>query len=199
MPVLARAVTHPAALIGPNALIQTVRALHELVGPSATFAVLARADRLDLLDQSPGEMVHAAEFTALVDALFATLPRSDATRVLFRSGELTAAYVIRNRIPAPIRLLLRGLPPSFALRLLLRAIRRHSYTFAGAAQFHYELRPTPLITLTGDPATGTLPASRVEDYYHGAFSTFMRTLVTHKARVDMRTSTTGSNLFWVRW
>lgn len=189
----------PKAKIGPNALIQTVQALQALTGPAATFAVLAHADRLDLLDTLPSVLVSAHEFTTLVEAVYATLPQALAEDVLAESGARTAAYVIRNRIPAPVRGLLRLLPPALAIRVLLQAIARHTYTFAGAAEFSYRLRPTPVLRLAGDPATGKHVACAVGPYYHGAFQAFMHDLVSPHAHVSASAAADGANLFTVRW
>ena len=52
--------------------------------------------------------------------------------VLREAGAGTAAYVMANRIPAPVRGLLRFLPPRPAANLLLAAIQRHAWTFAGS-------------------------------------------------------------------
>jgi divinyl protochlorophyllide a 8-vinyl-reductase len=187
------------ARIGPNSLIQTIHALQTLAGPTAAFAVLAHADRLDLLDELPTALVPAHEFTTLVAAVYATLPNALATQVLEESGARTAAYVIRNRIPAPIRSLLRLLPPPLAVRLLLKAIGRHTYTFAGAAQFSYRLHPAATLRLAGDPATGRQSEYTVGPYYHGAFQAFMRDLVSPHARVSADVDTAGANLFTVCW
>lgn len=104
-----------------------------------------------------------------------------------------------STIPAPVRTLLRLLPPPLAIRLLLAAIRRHTYTFAGAAQFSYRLRPEPVLRLAGDPATGKPIECAVEPYYHGAFQAFMRDLVSPRARVSANVDADGANLFTVRW
>jgi divinyl protochlorophyllide a 8-vinyl-reductase len=122
-----------------------------------------------------------------------------ANQVLEESGARTAAYVIRNRIPAPIRTLLRILPPRPAARLLLAAIARHSWTFAGAAAFSYQLRPTPTVRLAGNPATGAMPGVAVDPYYHGAFSAFMRDLVSPRAQVGAGVDAAGAHVFTVSW
>jgi bacteriochlorophyll 4-vinyl reductase len=171
--ILVQTATQTTALIGPNALIQTVHALQAIAGPAATFAVLAHADRLDLLDTLPTAMVPAHEFNTLVAAVHATLLPATANQVLEESGARTAAYVIRNRIPAPIRTLLRILPPRPAARLLLATIARHSWTFASAAAFSYQLRPTPTVRLAGDPATGAMPGVAVDPYLATAITPMM--------------------------
>jgi hypothetical protein len=96
-----------------------------------------------------------------------------ANQVLEESGARTAAYVIRNRIPAPIRTLLRILPPRPAARLLLATIARHSWTFASAAACSYQLRPTPTVRLAGDPATGAMPGVAVDPYLATAITPMM--------------------------
>ena len=50
------------------------------------------------------------------------------------AGRRTAEYVIANRIPRLAALLIGFLPRPFGRRLLLSAIRRNSWTFAGSGE-----------------------------------------------------------------
>ena len=59
-------------------------------------------------------------------------------REMDRGGQV---YVLHNRIPRLVRRLLPKVPRRLALRLLLRAVRAHAWTFAGSADFRVRHRP----------------------------------------------------------
>ena len=120
------------ALIGPNAVIQTLEALRALEGPDLADRV---ADAAELPDREPEAMIPEAWFVRLVAALRRELPHQRAENVLALAGARTARYVAANRIPSPFRALLRLLPARAAIPLLLAAFRRHAWTFAGRSRF----------------------------------------------------------------
>ena len=158
------------ARIGPNAVLQTLRALDELA-PGERAAVETKAD-LPPLDQG---MIPEVAFVRLIRAVREVLPRDRAEAVLRRAGALTADYVRSNRIPAPIRATLAGLPAFLAMPLLLQAIERHAWTFAGAGTFGTEgkmllLEGAPTARPeSGAPGTGCSCA-----YYEAAFEELLR-------------------------
>lgn len=123
------------ARIGPNAILQTRRALAERHGAAAVRALDADAALPEVL---PPGMIPEAWFVRAVAALRARLPRAEAEAVLAASGRYTAEYVRAHRIPRPIRGLLALLPARLALPALLAAVRRHAWTFAGAGTFRVE-------------------------------------------------------------
>ena len=123
------------ALIGPNAVIQTLAAVRAQEGPGLADRL---AEAAELPEQDPVAMIPEAWFVRLIGALRRELPRERAEKILAQSGTGTARYVALNRIPALFRGLLRLLPARLAIPLLLAAFRRHAWTFAGQSGFEVE-------------------------------------------------------------
>jgi len=150
------------ARIGPNAVIQTLRALDEVPGRAEMVA-----RRAGLEPKATEGMIPEAWFVRLLTAVRQTLPADEAEAVLADSGRRTAEYVATHRIPRLFRVLLRRLPPRLGVPLMLRAFARHAWTFAGAGRFEAEgdtivLRDAP--TCRGQEADHALGA-----YYAAAF------------------------------
>ena len=168
------------ARIGPNSLIQTLRALAELEPTDVQQRV---SDRAALPEPLPPGMVPEALFVKLVRALREELPPARSEAVLRRSGSYTAAYVAQNRIPAPFRGLLRVLPARAGVPMLIAAFRRHAWTFAGAGRFSVEgtlLGPGTLL-LEGCPTCRAGSAEGLGHvgvlagaYYEAAFEGLLR-------------------------
>ena len=192
-----------AACIGPNAIIRTMEALQEDAGPERLAALLRQAGLEAYLVAPPQRMVPASEVARLHQVLHQQLGSQRAAAVLRCAGERTGAYVLAHRIPALARFVLRRLPPRMAGRMLVLAIRRHAWTFAGSAAFHATgMRPV-VFTLTGCPlclgAIGTLPRC---DFYAGCFETLFRALVHDQASAtETSCAATGADAcrFELRW
>jgi divinyl protochlorophyllide a 8-vinyl-reductase len=120
------------ARIGPNAVIQTLRALEELEGPGQCDRAIRQAgiDTSQLSGMIPEHL-----FIALNRAVRDRLPESRAAAVMRLAGTYTARYVASHRIPGLFRLVLGRMPPRLGIPLLLAAFRRHAWTFAGSARF----------------------------------------------------------------
>ncbi|MGZ6059647.1 MAG: bacteriochlorophyll 4-vinyl reductase [Myxococcaceae bacterium] len=166
------------ARIGPSAVLQTLRAVEELE-PRSRAAVESRAP-MEPLEEG---MIPERVFVQLIRAVRDVLPRERAEAVLRRSGALTADDVRSHRIPAAIRATLAGLPAFLAMPLILQAIERHAWTFAGAGTFGSEGKmllldgaPTARPE-SGPPGTGCSCA-----YYEGAFEGLLR-LAAREVRV----------------
>lgn len=177
--------THPglgAARIGPNALIQTVGALEEERGPQETRRFLRRIGRGDLAEQLPTKMVDELAFISLIGAIRADMGLEAAGRVLARSGERTAAYLLANRIPAPARAVLPLLPRRLGLSLLLRAIAGHAWTFAGGGRFSYSVdRAGATLRLGSCPeCRGMAAAEPLCRYYESCFQALLRPLIDRR-------------------
>jgi len=176
-----------ASRIGPNSVIQTLRALRELEEAQVASDVPARAA---LPESWPEGMIPEAWFVRLVRALRETLPAGRSEAVLRRSGAYTAEYVSQHRIPALFRGLLRLLPSRLGIPLLLAAFRRHAWTFAGAGRFSTEggfpgpgpgtivLEDCP--TCRSDTANLSLPHAGA--YYEAAFEGLLQ-LAARNVRV----------------
>jgi divinyl protochlorophyllide a 8-vinyl-reductase len=167
----ARAAHSAAPRIGPNSLLQTLRALRELEAPDLAAQVPASAE---LPETWPEGMVPEVWFARLVTSLREALPRERSESVLYRSGSYTADYVGQNRIPAPFRALLRILPARLGVPLLLAAFRRHAWTFAGAGRFSVEGSFPGTIVLDGCPTCRKETSARIVEgragaYYEAAF------------------------------
>ena len=168
------------ALIGPNAVIQTLEALRALEGPGLTDRVASAAD---LPEREPEALVPEAWFVRLVAALRRELPWERAEKVLAQSGAATARYVALNRIPSVFRALLRLLPARLAIPLLLAAFRRHAWTFAGQSRFEVQGRYPGSIVLDDAPTCrhGDHPAGS-GSYYEAAFEGLL-SLASRRVRV----------------
>ena len=174
-----------AGRIGPNAIIQTVQALVDLYGAAGAAEVLARIGKPELRDAHPASLIDERDFAELYHDLLGALGRAATDRVMARSGELTAQYVMRRRIPRPVHWLLRALPRRLGMRMLLDAIGRHAWTFAGSGQFRYSVRPAPVLTLenclTARDLAADAPACA---FYQAAFQGFLATLIDRRLQVE---------------
>lgn len=118
--------------VGPNALIQTLSAVSALAGPVAQEAVL-RAANLKSPKGGWQDMVLADQVNRLNGAVLEVLGRDDATKVLREAGHRTGQYILDHRIPRVAQSFLGLLPRRAARSLLLEAIAKHAWTFAGSA------------------------------------------------------------------
>lgn len=155
------------ARIGPNAVLQTLRATREIVGDEVADA-LTREFRFP--EPFPGSMIPEAWFVALTRRVRRRLPVHQAEAVLRRAGHYTGDYVAENRIPGPFRLLLKWMPPRLAVPLLLWAFRRHAWTFAGSGGFSVKGPYPGLLVLQGPPTCGEARGPDPSGaYYEAAF------------------------------
>ncbi len=182
---------HPPthARIGPNALIQTVRALQEICGRAEATAILERGQQAHLIDYTPTDMVPEADFQALVLLLTTHLGVEQATHVLRLSGQYTAHYLLHHRIPRPFQQLLKVLPRRLALALLLFAIRKNAWTFVGSGTFTYRVgQETQLTIVSGIHSNGA-----VCGFYGGTFATLIQQIIDAQARVQATRSQGGED------
>jgi divinyl protochlorophyllide a 8-vinyl-reductase len=156
----------PPARIGPNAIIQTAQALSALHGPGVARLIFEAAGLGHYIGALPTTMLNEHEPTALFAAIQATLPSAEADRVLAEAGHRTGHYILENRIPPFARQILPKLPAGLSSRLLVSAITRHAWTFAGSGRFEGRVtgwnRPTVTLVIATNPlATPGCP-------WHGA-------------------------------
>lgn len=173
---------HPPtpARIGPNALIQTVRALQEICGLAQATAILEQGQQAHLIDYTPTEMVPEADFHALVLLLTKHLGVEQATHVLRVSGQYTARYLLHHRIPRLFQRLLKVLPRRLALALLLFAISKHAWTFVGSGTFTYHVGKATRLTVT----SGIHSNGAVCGFYGGTFATLIQQIIDVEAQVQ---------------
>ena len=159
-------VAEPPARIGPNAIIQTGQALSALYGSGAARLIYEAAGLGAYLGDPPKSMIDEREPVALFAAIQATLPPAEADRVLAEAGHRTGYYILENRIPPIARHVLPMLPPGLSSRVLVSAISRHAWTFAGSGCFKGSVmgwsRPVVTLAIAANPlATPGCP-------WHGA-------------------------------
>lgn len=175
------------AKIGPNALIQTARALRDYTDETTYHAVLKRCNLLELLHTEPAHMVDERLFANLVRALATLTGADDARVILHRSGQLTANYLLQHRIPQPFQSLLAVLPRQLALHALLFAISKHAWTFTGSGAFAYHVGHTTTLTVdcTIEPTEVTCA------FYGGTFTKLLQTLIDHRLMINSSTAPHG--------
>ena len=173
------------ARIGPNSIIRIADALLARHGAETAAAVFAAAGLSHYLDAAPDAMVPAVDVTALHTALRAGLDRDAAEAVCQDAGVATADYLLAHRIPKPAQALLKIMPPVPAARVLIKAMGRHAWTFAGAGRFEGTAgRPTRLVIADGPIQAASPGASApVCGYYAATFEHLFRTLIARRAVV----------------
>jgi len=177
------------ARIGPNAIIRVHEALTAVLGADEARAVFTEAGLAAYLDTPPGAMVPATEVTALHGVLLARLPTEQRAAINRHAGIATANYLLAVRIPKPAQAVLKVLPPLPAAAILIKAMGKNSWTFAGGGRFEGTAgRPTRLVIENGpiQQAVGAKerPAALpVCGYYAATFERLFQVLVTRRATV----------------
>ena len=171
------------ARIGPNAIIQTVAALREAVGkPHAAILLAAATGRT--FAEMPEHMVNEDEVIRFVHAIRESLAPAQAAAVMRESGVRTAEYLIANRIPRFAQRIMRVLPAGASLRILLGAIMKHTWTFAGSAAVRVTFGRVPLMTLQHCPmCRGLHSEGPCCVYYTATLERLMQRLVSPRATV----------------
>jgi len=200
-----------AGRIGPNAVIRLAEALGVEVGAERTAEIFREAGQAQFLDRPPAEMVDERIVTALHVALRRRLDGPQAQRASLRAGEFTADYLLAHRIPRAAQAVLKVLPSTPAARMLVAAIGRHAWTFAGSGTFSVRFRPRPRhvlaprlqFSIEGCPVChGASRAEPVCAYYAGTFERLFRELVhAGTSVVESQCQATGAPacVFDVRW
>lgn len=192
------------ARIGPNAIVRVAEALDARIGRDGTRRLFETAALGRYLREPPERMVDEAEVTRLHRVLRGTLGPKVAAGVSFEAGLLTGDYLLANRIPKPVQALLRVLPAPLASRVLLSAIARHSWTFAGSGVFSAaRKRDGVRLAIAGCPlcrgAKGDAPACA---FYAGTFQRLFDALVRRGAcAVEVECEALGAPacVFRVSW
>ncbi len=170
--------------IGPNAIIRVAEALRQHKGEAVTALIFGRAGLLPYLAELPQSMVDEAEVMRLHGALRDCVGPAEARAVARDAGHRTADYLLTRRIPRAVQTLLRRLPAALAARLLLAAIRRHAWTFAGSGHFSARAGKPVALTLRDNPlCRGVAVDEPACDYYSATFERLFRVLVHPRARV----------------
>lgn len=173
-----RAQPRTPALIGPHAVLHAVAVMEERLGAAETRAILEDAQIAVL----PTGEAMIPEFEALrLHRWLALHDPAGAYEIAEEAGRRTADYLIARRIPRVAVCLLRRLPPLLAAPLLMRAIDRHAWTFAGAGRFFAQGAWAFTIdrTAADDPV---IPPDSLFDWYAAVITRLYRELVSADCR-----------------
>ena len=172
------------ARIGPNAITQVAGAVERSLGAKTARDLLRSAGLGGYVGVPPQQMVDEREVVALHSALRERLDPCTAGAIARAAGLATGDYLLANRIPRAAQSLLRWLPAPLASRLLVSAIRRHAWTFAGSGRFAARAGRPVVITIEGCPICRDAHAeAAVCGYYAATFRQLFRTLVHRRAVV----------------
>jgi len=142
---------HAAGTIGPNAVTQLIGAL-KLAGLDRLAGQIFRAAGAGAwLTDPPSVMVDERRVAGLHQAVWAVLPRPDADALMTEAGLLTADYLLVNRIPRLVQIVMKRLPARLAARILVSAIRAHAWTFAGTGRFKAKTGVPTVFEIEGNP------------------------------------------------
>ena len=184
-PTHANAPGDPRARVGPNAITRVGEALDALYGRATTHAVFADAGLTGYLDAWPDAMVDEREVAGLNRGLHAHLPEAGFRRVARDAGRRTGDYLLAHRIPKPVQALLRPAPAWLASRVLLQAIARNAWTFAGSGAFDAAAGRPCVVTIQDCPLCREIRADHgVCDTYTGTFERLFRELVHPRAQAS---------------
>ena len=165
--------------IGPNSIIQTVAALEAKYGKPEAEAILKRIGQGHYIGNLPTEMIEESKFHSIVTLLQKEIGDTNTSSILQSSGERTARYLLKVRIPRIFQKFLKLLPPRLAFRLFLFAISKNAWTFAGSGEFSYTMNQPPEITVKV-----TYPSHPVVgNFYLGTFSVLLKELVNPKTKI----------------
>ena len=167
-----------AGRIGPNAITRVAEVLPALLGEAGTRALFDAAGLGGYLRQPPEGMIDETEVARLHRVLRQQLGPAVAGQVARSAGVRTADYLLARRIPQPVQWLLKRLPPVLAARLLLQAISRHAWTFAGSGRFQAQAGRPCVLTIHDNPlCRGVASARPACDFYSATFERLFQVLV----------------------
>lgn len=170
--------------IGPNAIIRVAEALPGFVGTDQARTIFQRAGLAAYFRQPPQDMVDEAEVARLHQELRLSLGARMAGQVAWGAGRRTADYLLAHRIPRPVQAILKLLPARQAAAVLLKAVARHAWTFAGSGEFSYTLgRPVTLQIRNNPLCRGLHSDAPACDFYAATFERLFQVLVHAQAQV----------------
>jgi divinyl protochlorophyllide a 8-vinyl-reductase len=172
------------ARIGPNAILQVTEALTAACGPARTLELYEDAGLAAYLGEPPTGMVDEREVMRLHAVLRSRLPDVEQRRVAWQAGTATGDYLLAHRIPGAVQRVLKVLPAWLSSRVLLAAIGRHAWTFAGSGTFSARAGRPVVVSIVDCPlCRGARSAAPLCDYYAATFERLYRVLVAPAAVV----------------
>ncbi len=168
-----------AGKVGPNAIIQLADVLQDRFGAEERRTALRAAGLAKYLAAAPERMTDEREAAALHQTVMERHGR-DWDDLSWEAGQRTADYLLAHRIPRGAQWLLRRIPAAWAARLLVSAIAKHAWTFAGSGAFSAHTGNGAItITIAGNPIA--MPGC---PWHRGVFTHLFRTLVSPSVTVS---------------
>ncbi len=191
----------PISKIGPNAVIQLLAALNAAGQAPLATALFTAVGAGAWLTDRPTEMVDERKVARLHQAMRRAAPNAEA--ILREAGRRTADYLLANRIPRLVQLVLKLLPPRLAATILVSAIRRNAWTFVGSATFAAHAGSPTIFEITHNPiCAGETASSPVCAWHAAVFERLFQALVSQRSRVvETACEATGADTcrFEVSW
>ncbi len=179
-----------SAKMGPNGIIQTFNAVKAHYGEQEANRLLRQAGLEKYIAQLPHQMVDEREFHNLVKAVCETFEPEKQTQILREAGERTAEYLLQARIPKFFQALLKRLPTRWAAKLLLWAIKKHAWTFAGSGAFEYQVAGT----ISAKILVKAMPYQESAYFYGGALQLLFKRLFKNKLSFNIQTAMDNDTL-----
>ena len=146
--------------------------------------IFAEAGAREWLERPPMAMVDEIRVARIHQALREKLPYPQAKAVLTAAGELTADYLLANRIPRAFRRLFSWAPSRLGERLFLSAIRRHAWTFVGSGKFLARMGTPTILEIRGNPfCESEKRTAPVCDWHAAVFQRLFAELISPSAHV----------------
>lgn len=190
-------------VIGPNAVTRMAQAIAERYGARLCEEIFGRAGVAQYLRAPPTHMIPAEDVTRLYRETVVRLGEEGAALVGRTAGRLTGDYLLANRIPIMAQFLLKRLPRALSSRMLLQAITRHAWTFAGGGTFSYASTPRLQLKIEGSPlCAGLLTEAPACAYYAATFERVLGEMLGPTLRVteiECEASGGGACVFEVVW
>lgn len=170
--------------IGPNAITRIAEAVEAFESAGTAGRLFARAGLAHHVDVPPTAMVDESDVVALHRELRGALGDRRARSVSWIAGRRTADYLLAHRIPPAAQRVLKAAPPAMASRMLLAAIGKHAWTFAGTGDFSYISGHPTVLRIENCPiCRGASAAGPLCDYYAATFERLFAVLVSANASV----------------
>lgn len=180
-----------AGRIGPNAILQLIPVLDAAGGPGFREGVMLASGvavpppDAGMLPEGDCAAVHRAVRMAAPDR---------AGALLRAAGLATGDYILAHRIPRAAQRLIRALPAPLGARILLAAITRHAWTFAGTGGFAVEGWHPLTLRVTGNPLIrGEVAFSPICHWHAAVFERLLARLVwPHVTVHEVECAATGA-------
>jgi divinyl protochlorophyllide a 8-vinyl-reductase len=173
-------VIESGARIGPNAILQLIPVVDAAIGPARRADLFAQAGVA--LPPPDAGMLPEAQVIRLHRTLALRLPDQSA-QLSRAAGLATGDYILANRIPAPARVLIRALPAPLGARLLVTAIAKHAWTFAGSGRFRILSHRPLTVSITANPLAVGIGSAPSCHWHSAVFQRLFSALVWPAATV----------------